>query len=182
VKFRSPGTLGTKKKKKRKKKKSSSQSLRGCSRSSVRTRWFRSPICYYPHYLCIPTDTHPSYPTSNRTPQNSYLMSKHMLICPNQARGLILADRYSGIRSRIPKILTTKTHCNSSSPTLWFLLLFTSLLLNRLAIAVNYRGQNRYEIPSHASFIHRCNGHRPGSQHKVGDMHAPFLLKHQYIA
>jgi hypothetical protein len=95
VKFRSPGTLGTIEKK-RKKKKSSSQSLRGCSRSSVRTRWFRSPICYYPHYLCIPTDTHPRIHFQSYPPE-LILMFKHMLICPNEARVIItaVADRHT---------------------------------------------------------------------------------------
>ena len=169
MKFRSPGTLGTKRKKKRKKKKSSSQSLRVRGALSEPGAIGVQSVTTL-NYLYI---THPRIQLPNRSdpgicqPPEFILMFKHMLICPNEARVLITGwPTVPFERSRTPKNTYHKKHCNSSSsPTLWFLLPFTSLLLSRLAIAVDYRGQNRdkqYEILSHALPIDgRC--HWPGS-------------------
>ena len=90
MKFRSPGTLGTKKKK-RKKKKSSSQSLRVRGALSEPGAIGVQSVTTL-NYLCI---THPRIQLPNRSdpgicqPPESILMFKHMLICPNEARVLI---------------------------------------------------------------------------------------------
>ena len=73
------------------------------------------------------------------------LMFNHMLICSNGPRVLNYWIPFE--RSKVLKNTYHKNTLFSSPPTLWVPSSFTSLLLSRLAIAVNYRGQNRYEIP-----------------------------------
>lgn len=71
-------------------------------------------------------------------PLEHILMSNHMLICPNEARVLTIQNS----KEYLPQKHTLLIIANRVVPSS-----FTSLLLSRLAIAVNYRGQNRYEFP-----------------------------------